>query len=405
LDGSTADKQSLNLLNLLIAQIAYLELNMNRLRDAVIIGAGPAGSSMAMALAGQGWDVLLLERDHFPRHKVCGEFLSPEAQVTLQTLGLQQAITTLKPAPVVQTQLVTQEGVAIHIPLPGCGWGISRFALDGALASAAEASNVELWTGTTVTRYEQMGDEYVVYLQAKDRPATVRTRALIAACGRHTQPGLPPQARALDRKYLAVGVKGHYVGIAMPPTVELFFFPGGYAGVSPVEEGRVNVCLLTSYTAFSQAGKRVETMFAAAATWNKALGQRLAGGCLLPETAITVAPVDVYRPATPWDGVACLGDAAAMIPPLCGDGMAMALRSTALCAPLAHDYLRSSLSLPGWASEYRRRWHAEFDRRLRVGRLVQRLLALPVVSDQFVRLGRLVPGLANYLVRATRGNS
>jgi flavin-dependent dehydrogenase len=317
LDGSTADKQSLNLLNLLIAQIAYLELNMNRLRDAVIIGAGPAGSSMAMALAGQGWDVLLLERDHFPRHKVCGEFLSPEAQVTLQTLGLQQAITTLKPAPVVQTQLVTQEGVAIHIPLPGCGWGISRFALDGALASAA-----------------------VVYLQAKDRPATVRTRALIAACGRHTQPGLPPQARALDRKYLAVGVKGHYVGIAMPPTVELFFFPGGYAGVSPVEGGRVNVCLLTSYTAFSQAGKRVETMFAAAATWNKALGQRLAGGCLLPETAITVAPVDVYRPATPWDGVACLGDAAAMIPPLCGDGMAMALRSTALCAPLAHAYLR-----------------------------------------------------------------
>jgi flavin-dependent dehydrogenase len=204
---------------------------------------------------------------------------------------------------------------------------------------------------------------------------------------------------------LAVGVKGHYAGIAMPPTVELFFFPGGYAGVSPVEGGRVNVCLLASYSAFTQAGKRVETMLAAAATWNKALGQRLAGGCLLPETAITVAPVDVYRPATPWDGVACLGDAAAMIPPLCGDGMAMALRSAALCVPLAHDYLTGSVSLAGWASEYRRRWHVEFDQRLCVGRLLQRLLAIPLVSDQFVRLGRLAPGLAAYFVRATRGNS
>jgi hypothetical protein len=91
-----------------------------------------------------------------------------------------------------------------------------------------------------------------------------------------------------------------------------------------------------------------------------------------------------------------------MIPPLCGDGMAMAFRSAELCAPLAHDFLAGRLSLTGWEAAYQAAWQAEFGRAVRVGRYLQGLLSLPLLSELVLGLGRLVPPLAETLVRATR---
>jgi flavin-dependent dehydrogenase len=372
------------------------------LKDVVVIGAGLAGSSMAHLLAMQGWDVLLLERDHFPRHKVCGEFLSPESQKSLKAMALYDAVAALDPSPVKHAKIVSRNGVSIQMSLPGCAWGVSRYALDAALATAAQQQGAEFKSGTTVRGYAQADGEYVVHIRDETGLSTVRTRAVIAACGRHTQAGLPPKTHARPSQPRYVGVKCHFDQVSMPAQVELFMFPGGYAGINPVEGGRVNVCLLASYTAFVQAGKRADAMITAAARWNHMLGQRLAGSRPLPETAAVVAPVDTNRPSAPWDDIACLGDTAVMIPPLCGDGMAMALRSAELCAPLAHEFLRGSLSLAMWADRYCKLWHTEFQRRLRFGRLLQKLLSAPLVSDLAVGVGRIVPHLASYLVQATR---
>ncbi|MFN8488434.1 MAG: NAD(P)/FAD-dependent oxidoreductase [Caldilineaceae bacterium] len=371
--------------------------------DALIIGAGLAGSSLAAALASHGWDVLLVERDHFPRHKVCGEFLSPEVQRSLQALGLHADVAALAPAPVQHARLVTQTGRVVELPLPGCAWGLSRYAMDRALATAAEQRGATLWTGATVKDYQCTDNGYVVQVRKSEEMINVPTRALIAACGRHSQAALPPKERPLARDQQFVGVKCHYAGVIMPAQVELFLFPGGYAGINPVEQDRVNVCLLASYPAFAQAGKRVDKMLTAAAYANPALGQRLAEGQARSETAASVAPVDVYRPAAPWTGIACIGDAAVMIPPFCGDGMAMALRSAELCAPLAHAFLQGTLSLDGWAATYQKIWHAEFDQRLRIARLLQRALNIPWLSNLGVDIGRLMPSLGAYLVQATRG--
>lgn len=373
------------------------------MHDLLIIGAGLAGSSLAAAVAGQGWDVLLVERERFPRHKVCGEFLSPEAQRSLRALGLDREIAALAPAPIQQARIVAQTGRSVDLALPGCAWGLSRYCLDQALATAAEQRGVNLWVGVTVRGYERTDDGYLVHLRDGEKTVEVQTRALIAACGRHSQAGLPPKARLVARHQQFVGVKCHYAGVTMPPQVELFLFPGGYGGINPVEQGRVNVCLLVSYPAFAQAGKRVDKMLAVAAQANPALGQRLAAGHALPESAVTVAPVDPYRPAAPWDGIACVGDSAVMIPPLCGDGMAMALRSAELCAPLAHAFLQGSLTLDRWADRYGRRWHAEFDQRVWLGRILQKIFHLPRLADWSIRASHLMPALGTYLVQATRG--
>jgi hypothetical protein len=94
-----------------------------------------------------------------------------------------------------------------------------------------------------------------------------------------------------------------------------------------------------------------------------------------------------------------------MIPPLCGDGMAMALRSAELCGPLLTAYLRNHYSWDEVGKRHSRLWHREFNQRLRVGRWLETMLLSESTADIFLRVGAHVPAVANYLLQATRGAS
>ncbi len=381
--------------------------------DAAIIGAGIAGSSLAATLAARGQRVLLLDKDRFPRHKVCGEFLSPESQDSLSALGVHADVVQRHPVPLTRATIASQRGATVEMALPGAAWGLSRYALDEALLSAARRLGATAWTQTTVTNMQKTETGYTIHArrQGADEVLAIQARTVIAACGRHSAAALPPQPRKISPRRLHVGVKAHYAGISMPRTCELFLFRGGYVGVNAVEssggESRVNVCALVSYPAFAAAGRSTEALFEAAMSQHPALAERLRGGALLKETICAVAPVDTYRRAVPWgdgpDGVACAGDTASMIPPLCGDGMAMALRSVELCAPLADKFLRGELTREQWQSCYAAAWRNEFAPRLRTGRLLQRALGVPFVADGLIALGNRLPRVADHFVHATRG--
>jgi len=230
----------------------------------------------------------------------------------------------------------------------------------------------------------------------------VLARAIVLACGRNPLPGLRPDVGVARARPTFVGVKCHYSGLDLPPEVRLYLFGGGYAGLAPIEHGRANLCMLVPRAAFSQAGASVPAMIAAAARANPALGEDLRGGHLLPESMVAVAPVDTGQVGVPWDRFARLGDAAVMIPPLCGDGMAMALRGAEMCAPLAHDFLRGDRTLESWEAALRSAWHHEFDRPVRVGRRLQALLGMPGLGSALLGIGAFLRPLPAWLVRATR---
>jgi flavin-dependent dehydrogenase len=376
------------------------------MHNVIVVGAGPAGSTLAAVLAQQGWNVLLIERHDVPRHKVCGEFLSPDAQDTLCRLGLLKQLAALSPVPLSHAQLTTPAGTTLRTDLPGQAWGLSRYTLDAALAAAARQQGVTLWTGTTVTGWQAHGNGYDVHLRGDGQAAICPARAVIMACGRHTLPGLPPRpasSRRLSGWRRCVGVKAHYTNVSMTPQVELFLFPGGYVGINPVEGERVNVCLLMDYQRFMRAGKSVTGVMTAVTQWNSAFARRMHGAQRVPGTTCAAAPVDTERRAEPWAGLACLGDTAAMMPPLCGDGMAMALRSAMLCAPLADAFMRGKLTLAAWEQAYTAAWQDEFRQRLRLGRWLQGLLGQRGVRDVLIGLGQRLPAMADYLMQATRG--
>ncbi|MFB7813287.1 NAD(P)/FAD-dependent oxidoreductase [Paenibacillus chitinolyticus] len=378
--------------------------------DVAVLGAGLAGALMAKSLAEKGWRTLLVDRHRFPRHKVCGEFLSPEVRQTLGAAGLLDRVTALRPARVERARLISADGGHVDIPLPGIALGLSRFRLDEALHEAAAAAGARVLTSAAVLSVTRLADESCeVRVKRGDDVEVIRARTAIAAWGangkaRSAQAGrtrrtLNPWKRSAP-DYM--GVKSHYTGIEMEPIVELYLFPGGYLGLCPIEDGLVNVSALLSRDAFRGEGKSVLALLEAAARRCPPLHSKLKRGMPVPDAQAAVAPVKLDRRLNPWDMMPRLGDSSAMIPPLCGDGMSMALRSARLCAPLADDYLRGKLSLAGWEEQYVRAVKRTFGRPLRWGRLLQSSLDSPAAVRLLLRLAQLSPGMASGLLEATR---
>ena len=332
---------------------------------------------------------------------MCGEFISWEAQSTLQVLGLLAGVQAARPVSLDRAVLTSRSGVAAGFNLARGSWGLSRKSLDTALADSAQAAGAELKLGVRVQRFDQVDDGYTVEARSDGRVVDVHCRALIAACGRSSSSELPPRSRAAPQTGL-VGIKRHYQNVSMPPQAELYFFEGGYIGLAPIEGGRVNVCLLASRKALNGADKNPAGLIEALAGRIPAIGKRLAGGEALEASPLAAAPIDLWRKADPWDSVACVGDAAAMIPPLAGDGIAAALRSVELCAPLAHAYLSGDLTLERWEQAYRSHWHESFDRPLALARRLETWLGAGVGSELLLVVGSLLPPVASKLAAMTR---
>jgi flavin-dependent dehydrogenase len=375
---------------------------MTRILDAAVLGAGIAGSSLAKALADKGWETLLLDRQSFPRHKVCGEFLSPEAQGTLQALGISESVKSLGPSMIERIRLIFENGAEVNIPLPSAAWGLSRYSLDTALHLAAQQSGARLQTGITVTAVRPKGLGYSIETKQNGEVSSIEARSVIAAWGANKHAGLPGYRQPHSAKPSYMGVKSHFRGIAMEPVVELYFFRGGYLGLCPIEGGLVNASALLARDAFANAGKTILTIMNAAARRNPRLNGKLALAEPVHGSQAAVAPVHLNHTPLAWDQLPLLGDAGAMIPPLCGDGMSMALRSAALCAPLADRYLNGNLSMTGWEHAYTRSIKREFAGPLRWGSFLQWLFHMPTVSSWLPNAARIAPPLAQGFLKVTR---
>jgi len=199
-----------------------------------------------------------------------------------------------------------------------------------------------------------------------------------------------------------VGVKAHYEGIDLESAVELYFFPGGYLGISPIEEGKANVAALIKQQAFAAKPKSILEWLDAAYSSNAALQDKLANARFVQGSEAAVAPVHLNRKPQPWHIFPAVGDAAFVIPPLCGDGMSMALRSAELCAPLADQYLKGELTMLQWREKYTKAIRQHFSAPRRWGRLMQWLLGMPRITKALLPFVRVMPIFARKLVRATR---
>jgi flavin-dependent dehydrogenase len=300
--------------------------------EVLILGGGVAGCAASIALARQGQNVTLIEREPEPRHKVCGEFLSGEALQDLHALGIDAA--SLGAVPIHTVRLAAARRAA-EAPLPFPAASLTRKALDTALLAQAVAVGVRVECGHTVQSLIHTTDNL---WQATLADGTIRTAPTVfLATGKHDLRGharpADPQQWIAFKMYLRLAPAQ---AAELAHASELMLYPGGYGGIQPVEDGIANFCCVVQQRFFARAGLTWQSFLEKMQHDCPHLAMRLAGAepLLAKPIAITHIPYGYIRRDT-QPGLYCIGDQAAVIPSFTGDGISLALH-TARCASAAY---------------------------------------------------------------------
>lgn len=368
--------------------------------DVAVIGGGLAGCAAAIFLAERGHSVALIEKGTFPRHKLCGEFLSPEVQDSFRSLGLLEDVKAAGAHEMNRACITSPSGTTFRCNLPGTAIGLSRYILDEMLFERARSAGADAVDGTRVTDVSGSLD---TGFDVETSNGAVSARVVLGAYGKRST-----LDRKLDRLFLKkdsdlVAFKAHFLGPSVPNTIEIHAFPGGYCGVSHVEKDRVNVCWIGRTDSLQQDGGRPEAMMRASLRQNPLLDERLSGAERVTDSFYAVSQVSLDPKSAFAHDVCMIGDTAGMIAPLCGDGMAMALSSAELAAPFVDEVLRGERSAESFRQGYSRAWNDTFGRRMRLGRLAHAAAMRPSVAATVVGALRLAPAAGRWLVRNTRG--
>ncbi len=357
--------------------------------DAIVIGAGPAGSAAATVLSAAGRRVLLLEKDRFPRAKVCGEFLSGDALASIERLGAREALEAFRPERIEAGSVHPARGSAVHFGLPSAALGISRFRLDDLLANRAREAGAEArFSSRVVSTAGSPEHGFSVTFVSDGVAETAEARALVGAWGRWDA-----LDRRLDRRFLErsrfFGWSRDYQGdtSALEGSVRLYLFPGGYCGLSRVEGGEVNLAGVLSEAERRRIGGGWEDVLERAREGNHALDLALRPMRPGPRGFLgTVPAVFTAKPATE-NGILMAGDAAGVIDPFSGQGQAAALATGILAAETVLALLDGGLEAGSYLAAYESAWRRRFSSRF-VWSAALRLLMLGGA------LGRLAGSLA-----------
>lgn len=363
--------------------------------DLIVIGGGPAGSSAAITAAREGARVLLLERGLFPRHKVCGEFVSAESLDLLDSLLGPNDQTSLENAIRISNTRVFLDGGTIETSVSPPAASIARFDLDAALWESARIHGADSRQKITVQAVSGTGPFRVVTSNGE-----FESRAVINASGRWSNlTASRAQGAGSSGKWL--GLKGHFSEPSPHPSVDLYFFEGGYCGVQQVKvddsgEGgnRINACAMVR----ADVASTLEEVF----RQHPQLEQRSRGWEQLSEPVSTF-PLRFRAPTPLRDGIFMAGDAAVFVDPFVGDGISMALRSGALAAKTLMPFFRKELSLQTAARSYQKTYHQRLAPVFRASSMIRRMLELPrAVRLPMIYVFRNIPFLSRYLVAQTR---
>jgi len=297
--------------------------------EVLIIGGGLAGSMAAMRLSAAGREVMLLEKERQAHHKVCGEFLSREAIHYLQLSGIEPLHLG---AQAIQHVRLHSGRHAFETRLPFTALSLSRLILDETLLAKALGAGCDVRRGAYVDKLEAVGDRWFVRLRNGE---TIRTRTVFLATGKHD---LNAWERGGATQGDLVGFKMHWKlapaqSEILRGIMDLFLFHGGYGGLSMIEDGTANLCLVVRRRTLHLLGGWTD-LLQSILHEVPALGDRLRNAIPSWQKPLAISPIPYGHLGGPADGVWRVGDQVAVIPSFTGDGMSIALHSAVLATDM-----------------------------------------------------------------------
>lgn len=377
-----------------------------------IAGAGPAGSSLAIRLAEAGFGVTLIEREKFPRHKLCGEFISPECLGHFRELGVLDEMLSAGGDHITETRFYSLSGRNVSVPSEWFGGGgfalsLSRAEMDDRLMQRAREAGVEVLEETSAIGLRAEKGRILAVITrngggASEIPAdlfidaTGRARVLEKLAEKHFFPKSsktqPPHARL-------VGFKNHFRGVSLEKGgCEIYFFRGGYGGLSYVEQGAANFCFLIKAGEVKRFGGKPNKMIDELVFKNSRA--RLCLENAAPIADWLAVSIDRFgrKELRPAANLFTVGDSAAFIDPFTGSGMLMALESSKILAECIAGHASPDETAANYALAYRR----NFRKRLWVCAPLRRGAFMPHLAGAVISALSLSKKPIEFLARATR---
>lgn len=366
------------------------------MKQVAIIGGGLAGLTNAIALAKNGLTVTVIEKKSYPHHKVCGEYVSNEVLPYLAKLGIDPF--ELNPARISQFLLGAPSGKNMQMPLDMGGFGISRYSFDHFLYTKAKEAGVTFILEKQVNDISFMDDTF--YLQLSDG-SVEQADIAIGSFGKRSK-----LDRQLNRPFFKmrspyIGVKYHIKADFPKDMVALYNFKDGYCGINSIEDGKLCLCYLTTRDNLKQYGT-IPEMEKAVLWQNPELKRIFQQAEYLYDKPEVINEISFERKEAVKDHILMSGDAAGMIAPLCGNGMAMAIHSAKICSQEVMNY-QHHRKRELLESRYTERWEDKFAKRLWTGRQIQQLFGRPVLSEIATAVCRSSRPLSHWIIKQTHG--
>lgn len=358
-----------------------------------MVGGGLAGLCLSIQLARLGRSVIVFEKNKYPFHKVCGEYVSNESAGFLLRLGLDLNAWALPQ--INRLRISSEEGYRLTAGLGLGGFGISRHLLDSELVKIALAAGVRVLDHTKV--HDVKGD--TVHSSA----GVFEARICVGAFGKAS----PVFAKEGDESgpgqdnYIAV--KYHVRIDGEENTIALHNFRKGYCGISRVEGGRYCLCYLSHNSNLLREGSNIAQMENNILMKNPHLRKIFSSAEFLFEKPLVVSNVKFHSRRTSDENLLFVGDAAGCISPLTGNGMSMCGYSSVLLTGLIEAHLTGDLTRTELRAAYHSSWTEAFGRRIRRGRQLQRLFGRPYLSDIALRVLNPLEKVKHQIIASTHG--
>lgn len=367
------------------------------MKNVAIVGGGLAGLIASIQLAKKGVPCTLYERKNYPFHRVCGEYISNETVSFLKRNDLYPE--KFNPPQITQLQLSSVSGYSATMPLDLGGFGISRFNFDHYLYLKALETGVKFDLNTDVTDIIYHDDKFHV----KTINYSNETDVAIGSFGKRSKLDLQLNRNYLKHRSPYVGVKYHVTSTHPGNLISLHNFPGGYCGVVNVDGGITNICYLVHRNVVKEY-RNIAEMERNVLYKNPLLKTLFHEADFIYDKPLVINEISFATKGPLEKHILLAGDAAGMITPLCGNGMAMAIHSGKIVSELVLAFCEERITRQQLEDEYKKAWSALFAQRLRIGRVVQKLFGNSFTSDIAVKLILHSKTLAKSIVRNTHGS-